>query len=68
MEEFVPQTHTSEELGVRRDMCELIHRAYGNQLFTSDQGTFSCKLSDGSFIITKIPEAGGMISPSTCAD
>ena len=52
MEEFVPQTHTSEELGVRRDMCELIHRAYGNQLFTSDQGTFSCKLSDGSFIIT----------------
>lgn len=52
MEEFVPETHTSEELGVRRDMCELIHRAYGNQLFTSDQGTFSCKLSDGSFIIT----------------
>lgn len=52
MEEFVPQTHTSEELGVRRDMCELIHRAYGNQLFTSDQGTFSCKLADGSFIIT----------------
>ena len=52
MEEFVPETHTSEELGVRRDMCNLIHRAYGNQLFTSDQGTFSCKLSDGSFIIT----------------
>ena len=40
MEEFVPETHTSEALGVRRDMCELIHRAYGNQLFTSDQGTF----------------------------
>ena len=52
METFVPETRTSEELSVRRDMCELIHRAYGNQLFTSDQGTFSCKLSDGSFIIT----------------
>ena len=33
-------------------MCDLIHRAYGNQLFTSGQGTFSCKLSDGSIIIT----------------
>lgn len=52
METFVPETHTSEELSVRREMCELIHRAYGNQLFTSDQGTFSCKLSDGSFVIT----------------
>ena len=52
LREFTPSTHTSEELGVRRDMCELIHRAYAKQLFTSDQGTFSCKLSDGSIIIT----------------
>ncbi len=52
LREFTPATHTSEELGVRRDMCELIHRAYAKQLFTSDQGTFSCKLSDGSIIIT----------------
>ena len=33
-------------------MCNLIHRAYDNQLFTSSQGTFSKRLSDGSFIIT----------------
>ncbi len=52
MPEFTPKNRTSEELGVRRDMCELIHRAYGKQLFTSDQGTFSCKLADGSLIIT----------------
>lgn len=52
MREFTPNGRTSEELGVRRDMCELIHRAYGKQLFTSDQGTFSCKLSDGSLVIT----------------
>lgn len=52
MREFTPTSRTSEELGVRRDMCELIHRAYGKQLFTSDQGTFSCKLSDGSLVIT----------------
>lgn len=63
MEEFVPQTHTSEELGVRRDMCELIHRAYGNQLFTSDQGTFSCKLSDGSFIITPYAKDRNYLEP-----
>lgn len=49
---FVPEEHSSEELAIRRDMCDLIHRAYGNQLFTSGQGTFSCKLSDGSIIIT----------------
>lgn len=52
MREFTTDTHTSEELGVRRDMCDLIHRAYEKQLFTSDQGTFSCKLSDGSIVIT----------------
>lgn len=52
MDEFVQTEYSSEERAIRREMCDLIHRAYGNQLFTSDQGTFSCKLSDGSFIIT----------------
>lgn len=52
LDTFVPDVHTSEELAVRRDMCDLIHRAYGNQLFTSAQGTFSCKLSDGSIVVT----------------
>lgn len=52
MDEFVPCVHTSEELDARREMCTLIHRAYDNQLFTSSQGTFSKRLSDGSFIIT----------------
>ena len=33
-------------------MCRLIHRAYDQRLFTSTQGTFSQRLSDGSFIIT----------------
>ncbi len=52
MDEFIPRDHSSEELAVRREMCSLIHRAYDNQLFTSSQGTFSRRLSDGSFIIT----------------
>ena len=52
MAEFTKHSYTTEELAIRRDMCELIHRAYGKKLFTSDQGTFSCRLSDGTFIIT----------------
>lgn len=52
MDEYIPRVHTSEELDARREMCMLIHRAYDNQLFTSSQGTFSKRLSDGSFIIT----------------
>ena len=52
MEEFVKTTYTSEEKECRREMCQLIHRAYDQQLFTSTQGTFSQRLSDGSMIIT----------------
>ena len=52
MAEFTKTSYSSEELAIRRDMCALIKRAYGKQLFTSDQGTFSCRLSDGTFVIT----------------
>ena len=33
-------------------MCTLIHRSYDQRLFTSTQGTFSMRLSDGSLLIT----------------
>lgn len=52
MDEFVNNTYGSEERAARRDMCALIKRAYDQQLFTSTQGTFSQRLSDGSFLIT----------------
>lgn len=52
MDEYINSTPTSEELEVRREMCTLIKRAYDKRLFTSGQGTFSRKLSDGSFVIT----------------
>ncbi len=52
MAEFTKTSYSSEELAIRRDMCELIRRAYGKKLFTSDQGTFSCRLSDGTYVIT----------------
>lgn len=52
LEEFVPGGCTTEEREVRREMCVLISRAYDQRLFTSTQGTFSQRLSDGSFVIT----------------
>ncbi|MBC8080874.1 MAG: class II aldolase/adducin family protein [Gorillibacterium sp.] len=51
-DEFQPAAVTSEEREVRRDMCAYIHRSYDQRLFTSTQGTFSQRLSDGSIIIT----------------
>jgi len=52
LEEFTPTQITTEEREVRREMCKLIHRSYDQQLFTSTQGTFSQRLSDGSIITT----------------
>lgn len=49
---FAPTRRSPEEREARREMCELIRRAYDQQLFTSTQGTFSRKLSDGAFLIT----------------
>ena len=52
MDDFIPHTHTSEELSARRDMITLIHRSYKMGLFTATHGTYSVRLSDGSFVIT----------------
>jgi L-fuculose-phosphate aldolase len=52
MEEFTPEFYSSEERQARKEMCQLIKRSYDQKLFTSTQGTFSARLSDGSFIIT----------------
>ncbi|WP_054955988.1 class II aldolase/adducin family protein [Paenibacillus dakarensis] len=52
MDEFHPGSYTTEEREIRREMCKLISRAYDQGLFTSTQGTFSQRLSDGSFVIT----------------
>ena len=52
LDAFVARQISSEECAARRDMCQLIHRAYDQRLFNSTQGTFSQRLSDGSFLIT----------------
>ncbi len=52
LKEMDTTTHSPRERNARREMCQLIHRAYNQKLFTSTQGTFSQKLDDDSFIIT----------------
>ncbi|MBQ8184924.1 MAG: class II aldolase/adducin family protein [Lachnospiraceae bacterium] len=52
MDDFIPNSHSSEELAARRDMITLIHRSYRMSLFTATHGTYSVRLTDGSFLIT----------------
>ena len=52
LDEYIPGSISSEECAGRRDMCELIHRSYDQRLFTSTQGTYALRLSDGSFLTT----------------
>ena len=52
MDDFIPNSHSSEELAARRDMITLIRRSYKMGLFTATHGTYSVRLADGSFLIT----------------
>ena len=52
MDDFIPSSHSVEELAARRDMITLIRRSYRQGLFTATHGTYSVRLSDGSFLIT----------------
>ena len=52
MDDFIPSSHSVEELAARRDMITLIRRSYKQGLFTATHGTYSVRLSDGSFLIT----------------
>lgn len=40
MDEFVCTSYSSEERAARREMCQLIKRAYDQQLFTQHPGYF----------------------------
>lgn len=52
MDDFIVNKHSSEECAARRDMVTLIKRSYKQGLFGSTRGTYSVRLSDGSFLIT----------------
>ena len=52
MEDFTPELPSAEEASARRDMIALLRRGYRLGLFTATHGTFSLRLSDGSFLMT----------------
>ncbi|MBQ8087660.1 MAG: class II aldolase/adducin family protein [Clostridia bacterium] len=52
METLPAHEMTSEERAARRDLAHMTHRCYQQKLFTSTQGVWSLKLSDGGFLIT----------------
>lgn len=52
LDEFIPDNYPSDERMKRYEMCNLIRRAYDQQLFTSTQGTFSTRLDENNFLIT----------------
>lgn len=63
LDEFVVKSYSSEEREARAKMSELISRSYDQRLFTSTQGTFSERMSDGSFIITPYGKDRKYITP-----
>ena len=63
LDAFVAKQVSSEEKAGRRDMCKLVHRAYDQRLFNSTQGTFSMRLSDGSFLVTPFMKDRKYIEP-----
>ena len=50
--EFEPARRTSEEKALRRHVCEIVHRAYDQQLMTSTEGVVSVRLAGSTFLIT----------------
>lgn len=63
MDDFIPNSHSSEELEARREMIKLIRRSYKQGLFTATHGTYSVRLSDGSFIITPFGRDRAYLEP-----
>ena len=62
-EEFVPTNRSSREMDDRYLMCQLIQRAYRQQLFTSTEGTFACRVDKDSFLVTQRGLDRGSIEP-----
>lgn len=50
--EFVPESRSSRERSLRRDIRDLVHRAYRQKLMTSTEGTVSARIEGESFLIT----------------
>jgi len=57
---LAPHKPSSDELELRRRLCEFVQRAYRQRLFISTQGSFSARLGDG-FLITPYRVDRGMM-------
>ena len=55
---------TSYEKKERTKMCELVKRAYQQRLFSSTQGTYSCRIDKDTFIITPFDMDRMYLEPS----
>lgn len=51
--EFDPGPPSNRELEVRRELCEFIRRGYRQRLFISTEGSFSARIDDDAFVITR---------------
>jgi L-fuculose-phosphate aldolase len=63
-ESFPPDGHSSLEKELRQVLCDLLHRAYDQQLVTSTEGTFSVRLDAHSFLITPYNQDRKYIEPA----
>jgi len=61
--EFTRGAPTSDELELRRQLCDFVRRAYRQRLFISTQGTYSARLSASSFVITPSDMDRGTLTP-----
>jgi L-fuculose-phosphate aldolase len=52
LETFEPSAATTEEMELRRQLCEFIRRGCRQRLLISTEGSFSARLDDNSFLIT----------------
>jgi L-fuculose-phosphate aldolase len=52
LDSFKPATACSEEMELRRQLCEFIRRGCRQRLLISTEGSFSARLGDDSFVIT----------------
>jgi len=50
--QFEPATLSNREKAIRRQITEIVHRAYDQQLMTSTEGVVSVRLGIDSFLIT----------------
>ena len=52
LESFVPKPASTDEMELRRQLCEFIRRGCRQRLLISTEGSFSARLGDNAFVIT----------------